>query len=228
MDTWDGRPVELKRGDTATAKNMERDQLHGVFFHNPGIEDVQVEIKAPWTGRAEKVSVPGSRPGGTMPMAIAFWYDEDPTAKLTSVSVEVVEGGPVTVFICDLTLPMTGVRNLELQEDQPVEFDGLTRFYHMPATQPYVWELNSSIEAFVAVCFRLDRALVVVLNHDRDRGPCLHPLGGAEGRYTVVTSPGSTLREHLLGNAQQLVWINAIPVSRAATIRITTEDTERD
>lgn len=135
-----------------------------------------------------------------------------------NLTVEVGNERPdakIVTFIGSVGMPKAGIKEKDLPKDGTVQhFLDTTRFRTTPAGKHYVCTVESSLNSFTVVRFRKSDALVMVMNNDRDHEFVAVGVGQAGTRFSVVASPGSSLKEYIDGESASgtYAWINALPV----------------
>lgn len=217
MDWSNGKPIELKNGDTARATGLNNKQIYGIFFYNHAQADNTATVNVTFANDKPpaKVEVPGTTSERGL-ASIAFIWGGDWGEVAASIVNQ--PNAKVMAFICSVSLPKEGVNNKELKAGTEEKFSKLARFW---AVLPSSWHnvtLKSGKTQFMVARFKEQSASVLIVNPVQDPETNIYWLGGAKGKGKVIIPtqpPKNEVSEDLQGNGRQIVWMNADSVQNS-------------
>lgn len=229
VDWKDGRLLTLGDGQTATAKELVKKQIHGFFFWNKEEGGKGGRVKVVWANdkKPEIVPVPPHNASDPLPASVLFVSGSE--SQRVSVTPSTAKSSEVCCLVCSLSMPNNtdGIDNQELLAGESMPFLGVSRFWSVPASSPHRATIESSGMELTVVRFRAEQATVIVLNHEErpDKPRYFKGVGEAAKKLNIEYHE-HVFPEKFTGNGRQTVWVAAVkplPASADMLPRISLE-----
>lgn len=226
---WDeGRPIQVRSGETATCTGLHSGQLYCIFIYNTSGSDHDVTVTLVWSNASapEHIVVPGTRTDEG-PASLAFVSGTDTSTVSVSISGS---NSCIECFIGSVGMPRTtlGLRSIPLlPSGKPEPLHKGYRYHAVLDTSWYEVSFENEYTQSQLIQFSQNQATVYVLNPVSDVDLTILAVGtvkeGAD--YSIVKPQDGTqpqrIQLQLQGNGEQLVWICASSYSNAKHTTIT-------